>query len=203
LRGEIIDAQKKDDGISHIKRRLTEGDPKVNYFHEDEEGTRWFKGQIVVPKNDVLRKKILDEAHTSKYSIHPGSTKMYRDLKAQLWWTRMKRETARYVAECDTCRMVKAYHLKPAGLLQSVSIPTSKWLDMSIDFIVGLPLTAHKYDSIWVIVHRFTKSAHFIPVHTCYREEKYAKLCIARILCLHGVSKTIISDRGPQFIAHF
>jgi hypothetical protein len=117
LRGEIIAAQSSDAGVSHIKRRLTEGDPKVNYFCMDVEDTLWVKDHLVVPKNHELRKKIFDEAHTSKYFIHPGSTKMYHDLKTQLWWTRMKRETARYVAECDTCRRVKANHMRPIGLL--------------------------------------------------------------------------------------
>jgi hypothetical protein len=100
----------------------------------------------VVPKNHGLRKKIFDEAHTSKYSIHPGSTKIYHDLKAQFWWTRMKHETACYVAECDTCQRVKADHMRPAGLLQPLSIPTWKWEDISMDFIVGLPLTDHKFN---------------------------------------------------------
>jgi hypothetical protein len=81
LRGEIITAQSIDAGVAHIKRRLTEGEPKVNYFHVDEEGTLRFKDHLVVPKNHELCKKIFDEAHTSKYSIHPGSTKMYHDLK--------------------------------------------------------------------------------------------------------------------------
>jgi hypothetical protein len=103
LRGEIIAARSSDEGVAHIKRRLTEGDPKVNYFHIDEEGTLQFKDHLVVPKNHELCKKIFDEAQTSKYFIHPGSTKMYHDLKAQFWWTRMKHETTRYVMECDTC----------------------------------------------------------------------------------------------------
>jgi hypothetical protein len=72
-----------------------------------------------------------------------------------------------------------------------------------MNFIVGLPLTGRKFNSIWVIIDRLTKSAHFIPVHTFYRAEKYAELYISHILCLHGVLKTIISDQGPQFIAHF
>jgi hypothetical protein len=103
LRGEIIAAQSFNTGVTHIKRRLTEGDHKVNCFRVDEEGTLWFKDRLVVLKNHGLRKKIFDEAHTSKYSIHLGSTKMYHDLKEQFWWTRMKCETARYVVECDTC----------------------------------------------------------------------------------------------------
>jgi hypothetical protein len=123
LRGEIIAVQSSDEGVTHMKRRLTEGDPKVNCFRMDEEGTLWFKDHLVVPKNHELRKKIFDEAHTSKYSIHLGNTKMYHDLKAQFWWTRMKHMTARYVVECDTYRRVKADHMRPAGLLQPLSIP--------------------------------------------------------------------------------
>jgi hypothetical protein len=115
----------------------------------------------------------------------------------------MKRKVARYVLECDTCRKVKADYMKPGGLLQLLSILDWKWEDISMDFIVGLPPTAYKVDSIWVIVDRLTKSAHFIPVQTRFTAKKYAEIYIARILCLHGVLKTIISDRGSQFVAHF
>jgi hypothetical protein len=194
LRGEIIAAQSSDEGVAHIKRRLVEGDPKVDCFRVDEEGALWFKDRLVVPKNHELRKKIFYEVHTSKYSIHPSSTKMYHDLKVQFWWTRMKHEIARYVAECNTCRRVKVGHLRPARLLQPLNIPARKWKGIIMDFIMSLSLSAHKYDSIWVIVDRFTKSAHFISVHTNYGAEKYFELYIAHILCLHGVSKTIISD---------
>jgi hypothetical protein len=90
----------------------------------DEEGTLWFKDRLVVPKNHELRKKIFDEAHSFKYSIHPSRMKMYHDHKAQFWWTRMKRETTRYVTECDTCRRVKDDHMRPVGLLQPLNIPT-------------------------------------------------------------------------------
>jgi hypothetical protein len=93
--------------------------------------------------------------------------------------------------------------MRHAGLLQPPSIPTWKCEDISMDFIVGLPLTGRKFNSIWVIIDRLTKFAHFIPVHTRYRAEKYAELYISCILCLHGVPKTIISDQGPQFIARF
>jgi hypothetical protein len=152
LRDEIIAAQKNDDGMDHIKRRMQEGDPKVACFHEDAEGILWFKKRLVVPKKESLKKRILDEAHTSRYSIHSGSTKMYHDLRHQFWWTRMKREAARYVSECDTCWKVKADYMKPGGLLQPLSILEWKWDDISMDFIVGLPMTARKFDSIWVIV---------------------------------------------------
>ena len=115
----------------------------------------------------------------------------------------MKIEIARYVAKCDTCRRVKAIHMKTAGPLQSLPIPTWKWEDISMDFIVGLPRTAKGYDSIWVIIDRLTKVAHFLPVKTNSPVTVYAQLYIARILSLHGVPKTIVSDRGPQFVAKF
>jgi hypothetical protein len=194
LRAEIIATQKDDEGMDHIKKRMQEGDPRVACFCEDAEGTLWFKKRLVVPKREALKKKILDEAHTLRYFIHPGSTKMYHDLRQQFWWTKIKRETARYVSECDTCRKVKVDYMKPAGLLQPLSILEWKWDDISMDFIVGLPLTARKFDSIWVIVDRLTKSTHFIPVHTNYNVQKYAGIYIAHMLCLHGVPKSIISD---------
>jgi hypothetical protein len=193
LRGEIIAAQSIDTGVAHIKRRLTEGDPKVKYFHIDEEDTLWFKDHFVVPKNHGMCKKIFDEAHTSKYSIHQCSTKKYHDLKAQFWWTCMKYETALYVAECDTCRRIKADHMRHAGVLQPLSIPAWKWEDISVDFIVGLPLTSRKYNSIWVIIDRLTKYAHFIPVHTFYMAKKYAS-CIFLASCVYMMC------RRPSFL---
>ena len=115
----------------------------------------------------------------------------------------MKREVAKYVSECDICRRVKGSHLRPAGMLQPLDIPSWKWEDISMDFIVGLPPTSKGYDSIWVIVDHLTKSAHFIPVKTGYKSHQYAEIYMARIVSLHSVPKTIISDRGSQFIARF
>jgi hypothetical protein len=152
LRSEIIVAQKNDEGMGHIKSRMRDGDPKVAYFHEDAEDTLWFKDRLVLPKKETLKKKILDETHTSRYSIHLGSTKMYHDFRQQFQWTRMKHETTHCVLECDTCQRVKADYTKPGGLLQQLSILDWKWDDISLDFIVGLSLTARKFDSIWVIV---------------------------------------------------
>jgi hypothetical protein len=121
---------------------------------------------------------------------------MYPDLRQPFWWTRMKCETTRYMSECDTCQKVKADYMKLGVLFQPFSIPDWKWDDISMDFIVGLPLTADKFDSIWVIVDRLTKSAHFIPINTNCNAQKYAEIYIAHVLCLHGVPKMIISDQG-------
>jgi hypothetical protein len=115
----------------------------------------------------------------------------------------MKHETTRYVSECDTYRKVKAGYMKPGGLLQPLGIPEWKWDDISMNFIVGLHLTARKFDSIWVTVDQLSKSAHFILVHTNYNVQKYAGIYIACVLCLHRVLKMIISDQGSQFVARF
>jgi IS30 family transposase len=113
----------------------------------------------------------------------------------------MKVDIAKYVTECHTCHRMRASHLKSAGVLQPLSIPIWKWDDISMDFIVGLPLTARKKDSIWVIVDRLTKTTHFITVHTTYSVQQYAELYMDHIVRLHGILKTIISDRGTQFVA--
>jgi hypothetical protein len=118
---------------------------------------------------------------------------MYQDLKHRFWWTKMKIEIARYVARCDVCQRVKAVHLKSTRPLQSLPISEGKWEDISMDFIVGLPKTSKGYDSVSVIVDRFTKVAHFLPVKTLYPTKTYAELYIARIMSLHGVPKTIES----------
>jgi hypothetical protein len=128
-----------------------------------------------VPKKEALKKKILDEAHTSRYSIHPGSTKMYHDLRQQFWSTRMKREAAHYVSESDMYQKVKANYMKPEGLLQPLSILELKWGNISMNFIVGLPMITHKFDSIWVVIDRLSKSAHFIPVNTNYKVQSMWK----------------------------
>ncbi|WVZ96866.1 hypothetical protein U9M48_042449 [Paspalum notatum var. saurae] len=201
IKDQIIAAQKQDKGMSHIRDEIN--DKKKACFKLDEEGVLWFKNRLVVPKDMELRKKILDEAHTSMFTLHPGSNKMYQDLKQKFWWTRMKREIAKYVSECDVCQRVKADHLKPAGMLQPLAVPAWKWEDIHMDFIVGLPRTSKGYDSIWVIIDRFTKSAHFIPVKTTYRTKQYTELYISRIVSLHGVPLTITSDRGSLFVSRF
>ena len=152
LQDNVISAQLRDKSVKIIKLKLARGEEKYKCFHLDHQGVLWFDNRIVVPKDHQLRRQILDEAHLSKFSIHPGSTKMYQDLRQNYWWTRMKRKIAKYVSECDVCQRIKASHLKVAGTLQPLSIPSWKWENISMDFIVGLPNTSQKHDSIWVIV---------------------------------------------------
>ncbi|WVZ76042.1 hypothetical protein U9M48_024044 [Paspalum notatum var. saurae] len=201
LEQEIRKHQKMDEKIQEIREQIKVG--KAPHFREDEQGTVWYKNRIYVPDVDSIKKLILSEAHDTAYSIHPGSTKMYHDLKERFWWYGMKRAVAEYVAICDTCQCVKAEHQRPAGLLQPLKIPEWKWEEISMDFIVGLPRTQKGYNSIWVVVDRLTKVAHFIPVNTTYSGAWLAELYISRIVCLHGVPKRIISNRGSQFTSRF
>ncbi|WVZ80422.1 hypothetical protein U9M48_027895 [Paspalum notatum var. saurae] len=201
IKEQIITAQEQDKGMAFIREGMDE--KKRACFTLDDQGVLWFKNRLVVPKDMELRKRILDEAHTSMFTMHPGSNKMYQDLKQKFWWTRMKREIATYVSECDVCQRIKADHLKPAGMLQPLEVPAWKWENIHMDFIVGLPPTQKGYDSIWVVIDRFTKAAHFLPIKTTYRAKQYAELYISRIVALHGVPLTITSDRGSLFVSRF
>jgi len=201
LEQEIRKGQLEDEKIKEIAEQVKLG--KAPEFRVDDQGTVWYGERICVPDLKHIRDMILREAHDSAYSIHPGSTKMYLDLKEKFWWYGLKRDVATHVALCDTCQRVKAEHQRPAGLLQPLKIPEWKWEEVGMDFITGLPTTQRGFDSIWVIVDRLTKVAHFIPVKTKYTGAQLAELYMERIVCLHGVPKKIVSDRGTQFTSHF
>jgi hypothetical protein len=201
LEQEIRKGQIGNAKIQEIKDLITEG--RGPEFTEDEQGTVWFKDRICVPEIDSLRETILKEAHDFDYSIHPGSTKMHQDLKQKYWWYGLKRDVVAQVAKCDVCQRVKAKHQRPAGLLHPLKIPEWKWEEIGMYFIVGLPRTTAGYDSIWVIVDRLRKVAHFIPMRTNYMGAKLAELYMTRIVCLHGVPKKIVSDQGSQFTSRF
>jgi hypothetical protein len=141
----------------------------------------------------------MSEAHRSVYTVHPGSTHMYKDLKMTYWWNNMKREIAKYVEQCPTCQQVKARNQRQARMLKPLLIPKWKWDEIAMDFILGLPRTPTREDSIWVVVDHLTKSAHFNPVKVKDPMDKLAKLYVQNIMRLHGVPSTIVSDRDSQF----
>ena len=115
----------------------------------------------------------------------------------------MKREIAKYVAECDTCRRVKAEHQRPAGTLRPIAVPEWKWDEIGMGFITGLPKSPKGNDAIWVIIDRLSKVAHFLPVRVDVTAAKLANLYTSRIVVLHGIPKKIISDRGSLFTSKF
>ncbi|KAI3808107.1 hypothetical protein L1987_24050 [Smallanthus sonchifolius] len=166
-------------------------------------GLLYYLNRIWVPDRVDLRTFLMNEAHKTRYSIHPGADKMYQDLRQQYWWPGMKKDIALYVAKCLTCSKVKAEHQRPSGLLEQPEIPVWKWENLAMDFITKLPRTSSGYDSIWVIINRLTKSTHFLPIREDYRVEKLARIYIDEIVSRHGVPLNIISDRNARFTSRF
>ncbi|KAJ9538121.1 hypothetical protein OSB04_030854 [Centaurea solstitialis] len=170
LKSQILEAQREALKADNLNKETLHQMEKE--FEEKTDGVRYFKDRIWIPKVDQLRKMIMDEAHQSRYSIHPGSDKMYKGLKEHYWWPGMKKDIATYVSKCLTCARIKAEHQKPSGLLQQPEIPEWKWERISMDF---LPKTKKGHDSIWVIVDRLTKSVHFLPIRETYSIDRLAQ----------------------------
>ncbi|KAH0738661.1 hypothetical protein KY290_037366 [Solanum tuberosum] len=201
LMSEVKEKQDQDPILLELKANVQK--QRVLAFEQRGDGVLRYQGRLCVPMIDGLQEKIMEEAHSSRYSIHPDSTKMYRDLREVYWWNGMKKGIAEFVAKCPNCQQVKVEHQRPGGLAQRIEPLEWKWEMINMDFITGLPRSRRQHDSIWVIVDRMTKSAHFLPVKTTNTAEDYAKLYVQEIVRLHGVPISIISDRGAQFTAQF
>ena len=157
----------------------------------------------MVPQLTDLREEILREFHCSRFLVHPGGTKMYRDLRCQYYKGGMKRHIGDFVQRCLTCQQVKAEHQKPTGLLQPLEVAEWKWEHVTMDFVTHLPRTLRRHDAVWVIMDRLTKSAHFLVVQMTFTLEELCRLYIGEIVRLHGVPVSIVSDRDPRFTTHF
>nr|GEX67154.1 putative reverse transcriptase domain-containing protein [Tanacetum cinerariifolium] len=170
-------------------------------------GIRCFKGRLWLLLFGGIRDMIMHESHKSKYSIHPGSDKMYQDLKKLYWWPNMKADITTFVSKSLTCAKVKAEHQMPSGLIQQPEILEWKWEKITMDFVSGLPRTLSGYDSIWVIVDHLTKSAHFLSMKKTDSIEKLAQQYLKEIVCRHGVHGVIrFRKRGklsPRYIGPF
>ena len=157
----------------------------------------------MVPNVQELKDEILHESHDARYTLHLGSTKMYRDLKEYYWWPNMKKDVAEWVSKCLTCQRVKAEHQRPSGLLQPLEILIWKWEHIAMDFVVGLTKIKANHDAIWVIIDRLTKSAHFLPIKETYIVDRLVEIYIKEIVVRHGVPVAIVSERDPIFNSRF
>ncbi|GKE37166.1 putative reverse transcriptase domain-containing protein [Tanacetum coccineum] len=167
------------------------------------DGTLCFNGRSWLPCYGDLRIVIMHESHKSKYSIHPGSNKMYEDMKKLYWWPNMKADIATYVSKCLTCAKVKAEHQRPSGLLVQPKIPEWKWDNITMDFVTKLPKSSQGYDTIWVIIDRLTKSAIFVPMRETDPMDKLARMYLKEVVTRHGIPLSIICDRDPRFASNF
>ncbi|GJX04079.1 putative reverse transcriptase domain-containing protein [Tanacetum coccineum] len=145
------------------------------------DGTLCLNGRSWLPCYGDLRTVIMHESHKSKYSIHPGSDKMYQDMKKLYWWPNMKADIATYVSKCLTCAKVKAEHQRPSGLLVQPKIPEWKWDNITMDFVTKLPKSSQGYDTIWVIVDRLTKSSIFMPMRESDPMDKLARMYLKEV----------------------
>ncbi|GJU05684.1 putative reverse transcriptase domain-containing protein [Tanacetum coccineum] len=171
---QILNAQTEARKLENIKKEdvggmLVENSKDPEKFRTEKleprtDGTLCLNGRSWLPCYGDLRTVIMHESHKSKYSIHPGSDKMYQDMKKLYWWPNMKANIATYVSKCLTCAKVKAEHKRPSGLLVQPDIPEWKWDNITMDFVTKLPKSSQGYDTIWVIVDRLTKSAIFMPM---------------------------------------
>ncbi|GJZ27687.1 putative reverse transcriptase domain-containing protein, partial [Tanacetum coccineum] len=165
--------------------------------------TLCLNGRSWLPCYGDLRTVIMHESHKSKYSIHPGSNKMYQDMKKLYWWPNIKADIATYVSKCLTYARVKAKHQRPLGLLVQPEIPQWKWDNITMDFVTKLPKSSQGYDTIWVIVDRLTKSAIFTPMRETDSMEKLARMYLKEVVTRHGIHVSIICDRDPRFASNF
>nr|GEZ95671.1 putative reverse transcriptase domain, ribonuclease H-like domain, aspartic peptidase domain protein [Tanacetum cinerariifolium] len=161
------------------------------------DGTLCLNGRSWLPCYGDLRSVIMHESHKSKYSIHPGSEKMYQDMKKLYWWPNMKVDIATYVSKCLTCAKVKVEYQRPSGLLVQPAIPVWKWDNITMDFVTKLPKSSQGLDTIWVIIDRLTKSAHFLPIRENNPLDKLARLYLDRIKAL-GTNLDMSTTYHPQ-----
>nr|GFC82047.1 putative reverse transcriptase domain-containing protein [Tanacetum cinerariifolium] len=140
-----------------------------------EDDVLWQGTRLCVLNDATQREALLTEAHSSLFSVHPSSTKMYHDLKQHFWWSGMKRDVATFVSRCLIYQQVKIEHQRASGLLQPIDIPVWKWDEISMDFVTELPRTQRRHDAIWVVMDRLTKSAHFLPIRKDYSVSKLAE----------------------------
>ena len=198
---QIKEGQKQVSEMIKLRAEI-EGGRKPEFQIRDD-GVIVRGSRMCVPEIGELKREIMEEAHSSAYSMHPGSTKMYNTMKEHYWWNGMKKEIASFVSRCLTCQQVKSEHQKPARKIQLLPIPVWKWEKITMDFVTGLPRTRRQHNVIWVIVDRLTKSMHFLPFTNDDPLDKLAQLYVEEIVRLHGVPISIVLNQDPRFTSRF
>ncbi|CAI7839865.1 unnamed protein product, partial [Closterium sp. NIES-54] len=156
-------------------------------------------GMFWVPNYAPLRQILLEEFHDVPYAGHFGSNKTLAGIGKYYYWPRMAADVQQFVTSCDTCQRMKSSKQEKTGLLQPLPVPEQPWQVVSLDFITGLPSTSRGHDSILVVIDKFSKMGHFIPTNATATAEATACLFFDRIITIHGIPATLISDRDPKF----
>ena len=169
----------------------------------NDKGLWWRENAIVIPDHADIRKQLLYELHDAPYSGHLGVARTIALIEKDYWWPTLKADVSQYVKSCGDCQRNKASTQRPFGTATPLPVPESQWADISMDFITHLPKTRSGYTAIFVVVCRLSKMAHFIATHDTATAEATAKLFRDRVFCLHGMPKSIVSDRDSKFTGAF
>ncbi|GJV91909.1 putative reverse transcriptase domain-containing protein [Tanacetum coccineum] len=209
---QILDAQTEARKLKNLKSEDVGGilienlkdpeKPRKEKLEPRADGTLCFNNRSWLPCYGDPRTLIMHESHKSTYYVYPGSDKMYQDMKQLYWWPNMKADIVTYVSKCLTCLRVKVEHQKPSGLLVQPDIPQWKCDNITMDFVTKLTKTQSGNDTIWVIVDRLTKSAHFLPMRETDTMDKLARLYLKEVVTRHGIPVSIICDRDPRFTSN-
>ena len=197
----IIEAQLEDPEIVELIHRVEKNE--TDAFELGERGELRMNGRLCVPNQFELKNEILKEGHQSLFHLHPGRDKMIEEIREIFWWKGLRKDVSDFVSKCLVCQRVKFERQKSSGLLQPLPVPDWKWDSISMDFVVGLPRTQRGNDVIWVIVDRLTKVARFVPMKNTWGAKQLADAYVREIVRLHGVPRTIVSDRDPKFLSRF
>jgi len=182
---------------------IADGASHLNYSFQDRKLFYKIKpGKLVLPRNSSKIPTLLQEYHSSPIGGHSKFFRTYKKLGALVYAEGMKKDIQQFVASCEICQQNKYQTLSPTSLLQPLPIPTHVWKDISMDFIEGLP-RSHSKDTILVVVDRFTKYAHFIPLSHPFTAKSVVEVFVQEVVCLHGFPATIVSDRDKLFLSHF
>jgi len=167
-----------------------------------DKGIIWFQGKVWIGSNSALQTKLIAVCHSSALGGHSGVAATYHRLKRHFAWKGMKNDVDNFIKQCNTCQQAKHSLQHPMGLLQPLPIPTGIWQDITMDFIEGLP-KSEGYSVILVVVDRLTKYAHFIAIKHPYTAASIAKTFMENVVKLHGMPKSIVTDRDTIFVSQF
>ena len=190
-----------DSKLTAMREALSKN-PSSNHGYEVRGEQLWFKGRLVLPQNSRFKNALLHEFHDTPIGGHLGIFRTYKRVAASFYWVGMKKDIQDYVQRCDVCQRNKHDSLAPAGLLQPLPIPDRVWEDVSMDFIEGLP-SSNGFSVILVVVDRLSKYGHFIALKHPYTAKGVAEIFLKEVVRLHGMPRSIVSDRDPIFTSQF
>jgi hypothetical protein len=198
---KLLDEVKADPYIQKIIQEV-ESNPAARPGYSVNHGVLFYHGRLVLSPQSTSIPLLLEEHHGTPTGGHSGFLRTYRKLADTLYWVGMQKSVRDFVRTCDTCQRQKYAATTPGGLLQPLPVPNGVWEDLSLDFITGLP-KSRGYEAVLVVVDRLSKYSHFILLKHPYTAKSIAELFVKEIVRLHGIPKSLISDRDPLFVSNF